>query len=62
METEAQRLNSLRLQVARVRDKRLERLMLRIRRQRERSQSRNRARLFAQARLIAKLHRLNAAA
>ncbi len=54
MQTDAQRLNSLRLLVARVRDRRLERLMERVKRQRERSQSRNRDRLFAQARFLAR--------
>lgn len=54
MQTEAQRLNSLRLLVARVRDRRLARVMERVRRQRERSQSRNRDRLFAQARMLAR--------
>ena len=52
MQTDAQRLNSLRLLVARVGDRRLERLMVRVKRQRERSQSRNRDRLFAQARFL----------
>ena len=40
--------------VARVRDGRLERLMQRVKKQRERSQSRNREKLFEQAREIAK--------
>ena len=62
MQTEAQRLNSLRLLVARVRDRRLERLMQRVRRQRERSQTRNRDRVFAQARLIARSRRATATA
>ena len=52
MQTDAQRLNSLRLLVARVRDRRMERLMQRMRRQRERSQLRNRDRLFEQARQL----------
>jgi hypothetical protein len=52
MQTEAQRLNRLRLLVARVRDRRLERLMTRVRRQRERSQSRCRDRLFEEARQL----------
>ena len=55
MQTEAQRLNSLRLLVARVRDRRLARVMERVRRQRERSQNRSRDRLFAQARMLARL-------
>ena len=54
MQTEAQRRNSLRLLVARVRDRRLERLMLRLRRQRERAQNRSRKRLFAEAQIIAR--------
>ena len=62
MQTEAQRLSNLRLLVARVRDRRLERLMERMRRQRERSQNRNRNRLFAQARLLSKARRSHSAA
>lgn len=57
MQTEAQRLSNLRLLVARVRDRRLERLMQRMRRQRERSQIRSRDRLFEQAQSIAKNRR-----
>ena len=57
MQTEAQRLSNLRLLVARVRDRRLERLMERMRRQRERSQTRSRDRLFEEARGIAKSRR-----
>ncbi len=59
MQAEAQRLNSLRLLVARVRDRRLERLMERMRRQRERSQCRTRDRMFAQARFVSKIQRLH---
>ncbi|MEO1608657.1 MAG: hypothetical protein AAFR90_04795 [Pseudomonadota bacterium] len=54
MQSNAERLNNLRLMVARVRDGRLERLMQRVKKQRERSQSRNREKLFEQAREIAK--------
>ncbi len=54
MQTDAERLNSLRLLVARVRDRRIERLMARVRRQRERSQVRSRDRLFEQARHLVK--------
>ena len=57
MQTDAQRRNSLRLLVARVRDRRLERLMTRLRRQRERAQNRSRKRLFAEAQVIAKSRR-----
>ncbi len=60
MPSDAGRLTSLRILVARVRDRRLERLMQRIYRQRERSQNRNRNRMFAQARLIADINRLHA--
>ena len=60
MRTEAERLNSLRLMVARVRDRRLERLMLRMRKQRERSQLRNHDRLFEQAREIVRTRRASA--
>ena len=52
MQTDAQRLNSLRLLVARVRDRRLERVMERVRRQRERAQRRSRERMFSQARVL----------
>ena len=62
MQTEAQRLNSLRLLVARVRDRRLARVMERVRRQRERSQNRSRDRLFAQARMLARLQGPHSAA
>lgn len=62
MQTEAQRLNSLRLLVARVRDRRLARVMERVRRQRERSQNRSRDRLFAQARMLARLQATHSAA
>ena len=62
MQTEAQRLNSLRLLVARVRERRLERLMQRLRRQRERSQLRNRDRLFEQARQLVKTQNITPAA
>ena len=54
MQSEPQRLNSLRLLVARVRDKRLERLMERVRRQRDRCQTRSRERMFAAARRLAR--------
>ena len=62
MQTEAQRLNSLRLLVARVRDRRLARVMERVRRQRERSQNRSRDRLFSQARMLARLQGPHSAA
>jgi len=52
MQNEAERLHNLRLVVARVRDARLERILLRVQKQRERSQIRNRHRLFEQAREI----------
>ena len=54
MQTDAERLNSLRLVVARVRDGRLERAMQTVQKQRERSQIRNRDRLFEQARQVVK--------
>jgi len=54
MQTDAERLNSLRLVVARVRDGRLERAMQRVKKQRERSQMRSRDRLFEQAREVIK--------
>ena len=54
MQTDAERLNSLRLVVARVRDERLERAMQRVKKQRERSQMRSRDRLFEQAREVIK--------
>ena len=57
MQSDAQRRNSLRLLVARVRDRRLERLMVRLRRQRERAQNRSRKRLFAEAQVIARARR-----
>ena len=57
MQSDAQRRNSLRLLVARVRDRRLERIMVRLRRQRERSQNRSRKRMFAEAQMIARSRR-----
>ena len=62
MQTEAQRLSSLRLLVARVRERRMERLMQRLRRQRERSQLRSRDRLFEQARRLIKSTNITTAA